>query len=135
MRFLALVLWLAIAGCTGSPAALRQVTIESPDALQLTLSELPASALHGMGLSYGLTVVKAGALARRAGLRVGDVVYAVNDKRIHGVDDFMRLLAEQPRTLDFRVRRGEADFYVPMELGPPSVARPASPSRDRLLRI
>ena len=134
MRFLMLALGLAVAGCTDSPAPLRQVTIESPEALQLSLRELPASTLREIGLSYGLSVVKAGARARRAGLRVGDVVFAVNDKRIHDVEEFTRLLARQPRHLGFRVRRGKADFYVPMELAPPGLGPPWGAPRDTLLR-
>lgn len=126
---------LFLAGCGESPPPLRQVTIESPAALSLSLRELPAPALRALGLSYGLYVVKAGALAQRAGLRVGDVVYAVNERRIRDVDDFTRLVAEQPASLGFLVRRGASDLYVPMELGGadglPQLPRPA---RDTLLR-
>jgi S1-C subfamily serine protease len=126
-----------LAGCADSPPPLRQVTIESPEALRLSLRELPAPALRAMGLAYGLAVVKAGALAERAGLRVGDVIYAVNERRIRDVDDFTRLVAEQPASLGLVVRRGGSDFYVPLELGAsdprlPQAPRPAS--KDTLLR-
>jgi hypothetical protein len=59
----------------------------------------------------------------------------VNQTRIRDVDDFTRLVAEQPTSLGFLVRRGKSDFYVPLEMGSPStpgVPRPAS--RDTLLR-
>src|SRR6267143_857794 len=130
MRRLALALLLALAACDASESQLRQVTIESPEALGLSLRELPASALRSIGLSYGLTVVKAGSLVERAGLRVGDIVYAVNQQRLHRIEDFTRIVAAQPGgTLSLLVRRGKADFYVPVDLSgaPPS-------ARDTLLR-
>ncbi len=133
MRPLALCLSLLLAACS-EPAPLRQVTIESPAALSLSLRELPETALQALGLSYGLYVVKAGALAQRAGLRVGDVVYAVNERRIRDVDDFTRLVAEQPQSLDFRVRRGGSDLYVPLDLGAGSRRPGPRPARDTLLR-
>jgi membrane-associated protease RseP (regulator of RpoE activity) len=136
---------LALAACGDAPEnQLRQVTIESPEALGLSLREVPASALRAIGLPYGLSVVKAGSLAERAGLRIGDVVYAVNQKRIRNVDDFARLVAEQPGgSLGLLVRRGTSDFYVPMDLGaaaggsaPPGMpdGAPRPPSKDTLLR-
>jgi S1-C subfamily serine protease len=138
MRFLLLIpILLLLGGCGEATPPLRQVTIESPAALSLSLRELPQPALRALGLSYGLYVVKAGALAERAGLRVGDVVYAVNERHIRDVDDFTRLVAEQPPSLGFRVRRGASDFYVPMELGADAPALPDGPrpvSRDTLLR-
>src|SRR2546423_7901755 len=118
VRRLLLAALLALAACDASESQLRQVTIESPEALGLSLRELPASALRSIGLSYGLTVVKAGSLAERAGLRVGDIVYAVNQQRLHKIEDFTRIVAAQPSgNLGLLVRRGKADLYVPMDLG------------------
>jgi S1-C subfamily serine protease len=137
MRLWLAALLFALAACGESQAPLRQVTIESPEALRLSLRELPAPSLRALGLSYGLTVVKAGALAERAGLRVGDVVYAVNQQRIRDVEDFTRLVAERPASLGLLVRRGGSDFYVAMELGASWPALPEGPrpaSRDTLLR-
>src|SRR5438067_1262669 len=71
MRRLVLAALLALAACEVSETQLRQVTIESPEALGLSLRELPASALRSSGLAYGLTVGKAGSLAERGGLRPG----------------------------------------------------------------
>jgi len=136
MRALLLCLALAFAGCGAPEAPLRQVTIESPAALSLSLRELPEPALRALGLTYGLYVVSAGVAAARAGLRVGDVVYAVNERRIRDVDDFTSLVAEQPARLGFLVRRGGSDFYVPMDLdsGADSVPGAPRPARDTLLR-
>lgn len=137
-----------LAACDASPPQLRQVTIESPEALGLSLREVPRPTLRAMGLSYGLSVVQAGSLAERAGLRVGDVVYGVNQKRLQTIEDFTRSVAEQPGgSLRLLVRRDGADVYVPMDLGaagsrgfrgrPPGLdGMPpmAPPSRDTLLR-
>lgn len=141
MKRLVLVAVLALAACDAPAPPLRQVTIESPADLGLRLRELPASALHAMGLSYGLAVVAAGALAERSGLRVGDVIYAVNERRLSRIEDFTRIVAEQPDgSLGLLVRRGKADFYVPMDLAggvprlPDGTPKAAPPARDTLLR-
>lgn len=130
-----------LAACDSPPAQLRQVTIESPESLGLSLREVPEGALRAMGLSYGLSVVKAGSIAERSGLRVGDVVYGVNEKRLRTIEDFTRIVAAQPGgSLGFLVRRGGTDFYVPMNLGTGGGGRPdslppyAPPSKDTLLR-
>jgi membrane-associated protease RseP (regulator of RpoE activity) len=135
---------LFLAACDAPPTQLRQVTIESPEALGLALREVPPPALRAMGLAYGLSVVRAGTLAERSGLRVGDVVYGVNEKRLHTIEDFTRIVAEQPGgSLGLLVRRGAADFYVPMDLGTAGrrpggphdgVPPMAPPSKDTLLR-
>ena len=133
-----------LAACDASPPQLRQVTIESPEALGLSLREVPEPTLRAMGLPYGLTVVRAGSLAERSGLRIGDVVFGVNHKRLRTIEDFTRSVAEQPGgSLGLLVRRGGADVYVPMDLGSAG-RRPggfddrplpiAPPSKDTLLR-
>ena len=128
-----------LAACDASPPQLRQLTIESPEALGLSLREVPEPTLRAMGLPYGLTVVKAGSLAERSGLRIGDVVYGVNHRRLRTIEDFTRSVAEQPGgNLGLLVRRGGADVYVPMDLGaagqPERPFPVAPPSRDTLLR-
>ena len=114
---------------------LRLVTIDSPDT-GLSLRELPPQALRSVGLPFGLAIVKAGSLAERAGLRIGDVVYGVNQTKVKNLEDFNRLLAQQPSgTLGLLVRRGRSDFYVALDFasGPPNAA-PRPSSRDTLLR-
>ena len=138
-----------LAACDAAPPQLRQVTIESPESLGLSLREVPDTALRSMGLSYGLAVVRAGTLAERSGLRVGDVVYGVNQKRLRTIEDFTRSVAELPGgSLSLLVRRDGADVYVPMDLSaagargfggrqdrlPPFISPPGPPSRDTLLR-
>ena len=55
MRRFLLALLLALAACEAPESQLRQVTIESPASLGLSLREVPASALRTLGLGYGLT--------------------------------------------------------------------------------
>src|SRR5438105_5581697 len=132
MKAIVLAALLALAACDAPRPQLRQVTIESPPALGLSLRELPASALRESGLPYGLAVVKAGSLAERAGLRVGDIIYAVNQQRLRTIEDFARLVAAQAGgSLSLLVRRGKSDFYVPMDL---SGGGGAPGSKDTLLR-
>jgi S1-C subfamily serine protease len=126
-----------LAGCE-EPApdtSLRLVTIESVDA-RLSLRELPPHTLKGIGLSFGLAVIRAGGLAERAGLKVGDVIYGVNHKKAASLEEFHRLLAGGGR-VGLLVRRGATDFYVAVDLA--GAARDGMPkglpaSKETLLR-
>lgn len=139
-RAAAAILLLLVAACGDSPEAdlnLKLVTIESPASVGLSLRELPPSVLKSIGLSYGLAVVRADGPAGRAGLRMGDVVYGVNQQRLKSVDDFRRLVGQPGEKASTRllVRRGKNDFYVAMELGGLPVPHTPTPgSRDTLLR-
>ena len=124
------LLGMLAAGCDEAsgrrPAAF--VTIEGPQALELSLRELPPDALRSLGLRYGLAVVKAAGPAERAGLRIGDVVYGVNQERVGSLEEFNRLLAQRgSRGLGFLVRRGTTDFYV-------AVDPPKGAPKETLLR-
>ena len=142
MRALAsLSLVLALAACGEDPREnpLTLATVESPAAMGLQLRELPPSVLKSIGLPYGLVVVKAGSLAERAGLRMGDVVYGVNQKRIGSLQEFRQLVTApgEGTRLGLLVRRGASDFYVALELGalpPPAPPRNTLPPRETLLR-
>ena len=144
MRALALLLLALLASCSPAPeAGLKLVTIESADA-GLSLRELPPQTLRSIGLTYGLAVVKAGGLAERAGLKIGDVVFGVNQKKVGSLEEFNRALSQGKRSLDLLVRRGATDFYVAVDLagagaGAGSGAREGLPKippapRETLLR-
>ena len=139
IRRLVLVILLALAGCDEAPTPAMLASVDNVDATGLALRELPRDVLKSIGLPYGLAVVRVGTLAERAGLRLGDVVYGVNQKRISSVADFSRLLAAQPGApLELLVRRGKSDFYVAMDPGgaprPPGMPRGGRPATDTLLR-
>ena len=124
------------AGCDPAPdTGLRLVTIESAQS-GLSLRELPPHTLKSIGLPFGLAVVKSGGLAERAGLKVGDVIYGVNQNRAKSLEEFNRLLAAGGRE-GLLVRRGATDFYVAVDLaeaprGP--VPKGLPPARETLLR-
>src|SRR6185503_7381308 len=111
---------LLVAACGEPPSPesdLKLVMIESPAAVGLSLRELPPSVLKSVGLPYGLAVVRADGLAEKAGLRMGDVVYGVNQQRLRSVDDFRRLVTQPGENtgVSLLVRRGKNDFYVAMD--------------------
>jgi S1-C subfamily serine protease len=139
-RYALLLLGLLLWGCDPVPdTGLRLVTIESADA-GLSLRELPPHILKSIGLPFGLAVVKSGGLAERAGLKIGDVVYGINQKKVGNLDEFNRLLAAQSGgRLGLLVRRGGTDFYVAVDLagaGPPRDGTPKGLPlpKDTLLR-
>jgi S1-C subfamily serine protease len=118
MRALALVLLLALSGCDAPEEPLTLATVNAEEGLGLSLRELPRATLSAIGLGYGLAVVRLGAAAERAGLRVGDVVYGVNQTRIHSLQEFSQAIAQPGRSrVGLLVRRGKTDLYVPLEIG------------------
>jgi len=119
MRPLALLLLLLVAGCGEAPdETFRLVTVESQDSHGLSLRELPQATLDSIGLRYGLAVIRLGNAAERAGLRLGDVVYGVNQTRIRNLQEFSRALAQpQEGRVRLLIRRGKTDLYVPMDPG------------------
>jgi S1-C subfamily serine protease len=140
-RYALLLLGLLLtAACDPVPStALKLVTIESAES-GLSLRELPPQTLKSIGLPFGLAVVKAGGLAERAGLKIGDVVYGINQKKVRNLEEFNRLLAAQQggSTVGLLVRRGRSDFYVPVDLAG-AAPRDSTPkglpsARDTLLR-
>lgn len=139
----AFLLTLLVAACSDAPETdLKLTTIESPPAVGLSLRELPPSVLKSIGLSYGLAVVRADGMAEKAGLRMGDVVYGVNQQRLRSVDDFRKLVTQPGESsgVSLLVRRGRNDFYVAMDLAGmplprrPDGGKPGPAPRDTLLR-
>ena len=136
-RYALLVLVLLVSACDPGPqAAVRLLTIDSPEA-GLRLQELPSATLKTLGLPFGLAVVKAGGLAERSGLKMGDVIYGINQQKAQSLEEFNRLLEKHDGgKLGFLVRRGGSDFYVAVDLagsGPRELPK-GPPSRDTLLR-
>ena len=135
MHRCALMLLLLIASCDPVPeaSALKLVTIDSSEA-GLSLRELPQQTLRSIGLPFGMAVVRAGVLAERAGLKVGDVVYGIDQKKVESLAEFSRLLAQHgDGKFRLLVRRGRTDFYVAVDFAPSRDALPKTP-RETLLR-
>jgi membrane-associated protease RseP (regulator of RpoE activity) len=142
MRYVLLLLLLLLGACGEAPrndASL--LTIDSREA-GLKLQELPATTLKNLGLPFGLAVVRSGGVAERAGLKIGDVIYGVNQRKAASLEEFNKLLAQQQSgSLGFLVRRGGSDFYVAVELAGagsrelrPRELPKGPPPRDTLLR-
>ena len=113
------------------------VTIDSPEA-GLSLQELPSATLKNLGLPFGLAVVRARGVAERSGLKMGDVIYGINQKKAASLEEFNRLLSQHDGgKLGFLVRRGGSDFYVGVDLQGATAPRElpkGAPPRDTLLR-
>ena len=140
MRRLALIVVLTLAACDAPPPPTAFALVETPETPGLGLRELPEETLRSLELPFGLAVVKIDAAAERAGLRLGDVVYGVNQILIRSVADYTRLVSEQPGgVLGLLVRRGKSDFYVSVEPagalrsgpGAPELRRPATDTLRR----
>ena len=138
MRRLAFLLLLALTACDAREDLVSLVTLESQDTLGMSLRELPKATLSSLGLGYGLAVIRLGAPAERAGLRLGDIVYGVNQTRFRNLQEFSNAIAKpQEGRVSLLVRRGKTDFYVPMEIGTvgaPDVFKGPRPTTDTLLR-
>jgi len=118
MRWLIVMLLVWAAGCDVPEEPMRLVTVESQDSQGLSLRELPRATLNSIGLAYGLAVIRLGRAGELAGLRVGDVVYGVNQTRIRNLQDFSTALTQpQEGQVRLLVRRGKTDLYVPMDIG------------------
>jgi len=138
-RHLAAVLLLALAACGEAPEEQSQlVTVESEDRLGMSLRELPKKTLSSIGLGYGLAIIKLSTAAERAGLRVGDVVYGVNQAKVRNLREFSQAIGQPVEgRLGLLVRRGKTDLYVPMEIGTsgsPDILKGPRLSTDTLLR-
>jgi serine protease Do len=65
----------------------------------------------------GLVVESATGAAARAGIRAGDVVTAVNGKRVKSVEDLKAAAAKAKGSVALLVRRGGDSIFVPVEIG------------------
>jgi S1-C subfamily serine protease len=130
MRVFALVLLLLALGACDSPdEQLRLATVDAEEGLGVSLRELPRATLSAIGLGYGLAVIRLGAAAEQAGLRVGDVVYGVNQRKIRSLQDFSEALEQPPAgRVGLLVRRGRTDLYVPLQVG--GIRAPEGAPRD-----
>ena len=123
MRYVLLIVVLLLGACDQGPRSGKLAIIDSPEA-GLSLRELPAPTLRSLG--------------HAAGLKIGDVIYGINQKKADSLEEFNKLLSQQDSgSLGFLVRRGGSDFYVAVDLAGVPVPREipkGPPARDTLLR-
>jgi serine protease Do len=65
----------------------------------------------------GLVVEEATGPAARAGIRLGDVVTAVNGKPVKSAEDLLAAAEKAKGTVALLVRRGDASIFVPIDVG------------------
>lgn len=84
----------------------------------LALSELSADQRRELKLDHGLLVESVTGDAARAGIRVGDVILAVNNGKVATVDAFRKAIATVPKgkSAAILVRRGDGSLYVPLKI-------------------
>ena len=107
----------------GAQQAEETASRESPRADSKTTGKLgiagrslTAQEARQLGVAGGLLVEESGGPAAQAGIRTGDVVLAVNNQPVSGVDQFRSLLAQAGNRFAILVQRGESRLYVPIRL-------------------
>ncbi len=89
-----------------------------PNRLGLTLRELTPQQKKKLNGRNGLLVVGAESAAAQAGIRRGDVILAVNNSEVQGIDQFNKLVTgvASGKTVALLVLRGDSTLYVPVKV-------------------
>lgn len=84
----------------------------------LALSELTPEQRRELKIDHGLLVEEVTGDAARAGIRVGDVLLAVNNGKVATVEGFRKAMAAIPKgkSAAILVRRGEGSLYIPLKI-------------------
>jgi len=84
----------------------------------LALSELTAEQRRELRIDHGLLVEEVTGDAARAGIRVGDVILAVNNGKVATLEAFRKAIASVPKgkSAAILVRRGEGSLYIPLKI-------------------
>lgn len=84
----------------------------------LALSELTVEQRRELKIDYGLLVEDATGDALRAGIRSGDVILALNNKKLTSVAAYRQAIATVPagKAAAILVRRGEGSLYIPLKI-------------------
>jgi serine protease Do len=90
----------------------------APAVYGMSLSDLTDAQRKELKVEGGVFVADAQGAAARAGVRKGDVILAVNNQDVKGVDQFSQLMGqfEKGRIVALLVRRGNNSLYVPFRL-------------------
>jgi len=127
--------WVASAGLTDDPVAIGVVSVASrnvPTKGNLP-APLPNSGYLGVSLDLNASTAKIsqvmpGTAAEKAGIKVNDVVLAVNGKHVEDGEALITMLGAQKAgaTVKLKIKRGEEDVEMKVELG----KRPAGAGRS-----
>ena len=111
---------LAITAASADSTEARQVRPPQgePDSLGIIVEELPRDLQREGYTGVEVTVVEEGGLAAEAGMRAGDVIVAVNRKRVAGLAEYDRAMRDAARrgVALLLVRRGDASVYFSLPL-------------------
>lgn len=89
-----------------------------PNRLGLQLRELNPQQKKKLGGKNGVLVIDAQGSAAQAGIRRGDVILAVNNTEVTGIEQFNKLVdaVGAGKTVALLVQRGENTLYVPVKV-------------------
>mgnify|MGYP001287666875 CR=1 FL=1 len=84
----------------------------------LALSELTPDQRRELKIDHGLLVEEVTGDAARAGIRVGDVILAVNNSKVATIEAFRKAITVVPKgkSAAILVRRGEGSLYIPLKI-------------------
>jgi serine protease Do len=84
----------------------------------LVLAELSRDQSKELKVKGGLLVEESKGDALRAGIRVGDIILAVNNTEVSTVEEFRKLIVSVPagKSAAVLVRRGENSLYIPLKI-------------------
>jgi S1-C subfamily serine protease len=65
----------------------------------------------------GLLVEQSGGAAKRAGIRPGDIIVAVNGQSIAEIDQLRGIIAKSGKKAAILIERGDSRIFIPVDLG------------------
>ena len=86
-------------------------------ALGLSVRPLTGEERHNLGINAGLIVEDVSGKAARAGIRVGDVILAINNEDIKSVEQLRRSVEQAHGNVALLIQRNDSRIYVPINLG------------------
>lgn len=89
----------------------------APPKLGVVVRSLTADEQRRMGEAGGVVVERAEGPAARSGIKKGDVIIALNNKKIEGADQLKKLVDEAGKSVALLVQRDGARLYIPVTLG------------------
>lgn len=92
---------------------------QSSNRLGLAVRELAPAQRKALGIEYGLVVEAVTGPAQTAQIQRGDIILAVNNVYFKSVDEYNRMVQQQPAgsIVALLVRRGDAALYIPVRIG------------------
>jgi len=89
---------------------------QAPNKLGLTVRELAPAQSKALGIDYGLVVEST--TGQNGQIQRGDIILAVNNVYFKSLQEFNRLVQQQPAggLVALLVRRGDAALYIPVRV-------------------